>query len=124
MRKISIVVALSAAAVTACGTVKPDIAQVQSANFGPAPSNEAILAAVRAQEASRLKDPYSALYECRAPRRAWTNVFGKITYGWAVACTVNAKNSFGAYVGVQPRGYLFQGDVIVQDAWANIGFVD
>lgn len=72
----------------------------------------------------KLRDPTSAVYTCGSPRRAWTNVYGKITYGWAVNCTINAKNAYGGYVGAKPYGFLFQGQRVVQDAWANIGYVD
>ena len=119
-----VAVCVAAASLSACGTIKPDPVQISATSFAPAPTDDEVMAAVRTHERAKLKDPYSAIYECGRPRKAWTNVFGRIIYGWAVACTVNAKNSFGAYIGAQPRGYLFQGPAIVQDAWANIGYVE
>ena len=114
----------AATLLTGCGTITPKAVDLQTAYYGPAPSQAAILTNVKAWIEPKLKDPMSAVYDCGNPRRAWTNVFGKLTYGWAVNCTVNAKNSFGGYVGAKPYGFLFQGDRIVQDAWANIGYVE
>lgn len=114
----------AAMSLSGCGTITPKATDLQTADFGPAPNQAAILSGVQSWMEPKLRDPMSAIYNCGNPRRAWTNVFGRITYGWAVNCTVNAKNAYGGYVGAKPYGYLFRDNRVVQDAWATIGYVD
>jgi hypothetical protein len=38
----------------------------------------------------------------------------KVTYGWAVCGTVNAKNRYGGYVGAQPFFVLIRDNQVVR----------
>jgi len=65
---------------------------------------------------STLKDPYSAHIDIGNPKKAWYQtppLFGSRTYfGWLVKTKVNAKNSYGAYIGEQIYVFVFHGDKI------------
>jgi hypothetical protein len=89
-----------------CAGVQPPPPTVATADIGPAPTGYE--APVRAYFAPQLKDPYSAVYQFEAPVQA----FGQHAI-WAVCGTINAKNSFGEYVGAKPFIVLFfpNGDV-------------
>lgn len=65
-----------------------------------------------------LKDPASAQYQDVAPpERGYIKngllYGGGKTYGWLVNVTVNAKNSYGAYVGFRTYSFLFRGEQLV-----------
>ena len=36
----------------------------------------------------------------------------KIFYGWLVKATINAKNSYGGYIGFKTYTFLFRGEAI------------
>ena len=120
----SVCVVAAAISLSACGTITPAPADISQAYFGKKPSPTTTLNAFKARYSATLKDPASAIYECGDPRRGWTNRFGNIAYGWIVYCSVNAKNSYGAYVGARPYGLLFRDDQIVHVDWANAEYVD
>lgn len=66
-----------------------------------------------------LKDPESARYRFGQPIKAYANeglaYGGKVTWvGYLVDVQVNAKNSFGGYVGFKPYMVLFSGNRIVR----------
>lgn len=56
---------------------------------------------------STLKDPYSAMIDVGEPRDGFcaATPFTKF-WGWAVPVSVNAKNSYGGYTGVE-TGYVW-----------------
>jgi hypothetical protein len=58
-----------------------------------------------------LKDPYSAHWTCHEPKwgtlgsgKAWG---GQDLTGWILPCTINSKNSYGAYAGATLYAFLF-----------------
>jgi hypothetical protein len=66
--------------------------------------------------ASRLKDPYSAVYRFGTPHKGMVQdgwaVGGKKYFGWIVPTWINAKNGFGGYVGEEMHPmFLFDGKV-------------
>lgn len=68
-------------------------------------------AQIKQHFARTLKDPYSAVYEISPPRpgRVWAGLlFGGYREGYVVYMTLNAKNSYGGYVGVTPHWILFK----------------
>ncbi|UDM17928.1 hypothetical protein [Vogesella sp. XCS3] len=72
----------------------------QTASYGQSPSN--IEQQIKDRMQGFLKDPYSAQYRIlSAPKKAYYNAAdGGIQWtGYAVKFSVNAKNSYGAYVG-------------------------
>lgn len=96
------------AAVAACSTASSDsepvpttvaIAQLSPGTTPP----PAIVDAIKAAAAKALKDPHSAKWE-RMQRATRPNVRGEPT---DVVCGyVNAKNSFGGYIGSKPFLYF------------------
>src|SRR6266446_4212719 len=83
----------------------PNAQQNASADHGPYPANYEHI--VRDYIAKNFKDPYSVRdLEIKKPTKGWFTgapIFGEPSayYGWEVIFTVNAKNSFGAYIGRQ-----------------------
>ena len=71
-----------------------------------------------------LKDPDSAEYKFETPYRQAlpAGVFNmkKFWLGWEVDAQVNAKNSYGGYVGYTPYSFFFQGDEIRATAQADV----
>lgn len=55
-----------------------------------------------------LKDPFSAQYQFSEPTPGYAWWEGHFFVGWEVLVQVNAKNSFGAYIGFQPYLLLFR----------------
>ena len=66
-----------------------------------------------------LKDPASIQYkEVTEPRKDWVRdapIAGyQMHYGWIVKATINAKNSYGGYVGFKTYSFLFRGEQIIE----------
>lgn len=87
----------------------PSTTQLSNANYGQLPSNykENIQNAI----IGGLKDPDSAKFKFGEPRKAYLqgglpDDF-KMYYGWAVPVSVNAKNSYGGYVGYKTMYYMY-----------------
>lgn len=103
--------ALFALALAGCATTVQTPAETD--DFSPYPTKYE--AAIRAHFAGILKDPDSALYRFTPPARAyrWHPVSGEVAWrGYLVEVEVNAKNSFGGYVGYRPYTFLFNAERI------------
>lgn len=92
---------------------KPD----QNADYGITPTN--IREQVTTHFSQILKDPDSAKYNIGKPRKTYVNQ--GLIYGGTVAFTaymvpveVNAKNSFGGYVGFKPYMTFFKNGVLIK----------
>ena len=100
----------------ACASVQaPTDAQYAAADFGSFPSSYESI--VRGYYASTLKDPDSAIFKTFSqPKQYWlgnrANPVG--LYGYLVCATVNAKNSYGGYVGYKTDGFLIRNNLIVR----------
>jgi hypothetical protein len=87
-------------------------------------------AAIKEYFKRTLKDPYSAKYEEITPPilgfftestvtkpATLINTDVRVTvrkiYGWMVTADVNAKNSYGGYVGVKQYKFFFRGDTLI-----------
>lgn len=99
---------------SSCGMIQPTPQQL-SENVGPFPENYQEL--VSARIASHLLDPYSVHFDFVAPpERGWQNRYGKLYIGWRGQVGVNAKNAYGAYVGLRHYDYVIRnGRVIFSD---------
>lgn len=92
--------------------------QLAAADYGQYPSNYEEL--VKNYFSTRLKDPYSAVYEITAPIKGYTRkapiVGGGVeNFGYVVSLSVNAKGGFGGYVGAKRyRLFIRDGVVLVQ----------
>lgn len=100
---------------SACAT-PPTADAIRSADYGNRPHPELMPYAVKNYMSKFLFDPYSAVYNCSTPRKAWViagvsgdrqNVnTGETYYGYFSTCTINAKNRFGGYTGAQEYDFL------------------
>lgn len=109
---------------SACGLVEPKPTEIQTAYYGSRPSRDDAVALVKTHMSKRLFDPYSAVYECGDPRKAWANLLGKLYYGYAMTCNINAKNRFGAYVGSQPYNFMINSGAVILDGWARAEYLE
>lgn len=109
----SVLVCLCAAS---CATV---VSYGVPGDFGAEPADYA--SAVHTYFQQALKDPESAQFrQIGEPHQGdlehWMGLVNggmKTNYGWIVDVTVNAKNSYGAYVGYRTYSFLFRGESIV-----------
>lgn len=104
-------------ALTACQAVPPapTDAQMARANFGAPPTDH--VAIVKAYYGATLKDPGSAQYRTITdPVQFWLGVRGTQAgvYGYLVCATVNAKNSYGGYVGFKTDALLIRDGAVVR----------
>lgn len=102
---------------TACATA-PTPDQLRNADYGP--EIQDYKEVVKDRMKKFLKDPSSATYEFSpiGPRKGWAGggLSGPVQYGYIVCATINAKNSFGAYVGAKKYFILIRNyDLIVVD---------
>lgn len=74
--------------------------------------------AIKEYIGASLKDEESARYKFDAPLKTYCNNGilngGKVVWsGWSMPFSVNAKNSYGAYVGYKPYIARYQGDALL-----------
>jgi hypothetical protein len=109
---------------SACVSVEPTPSQIPDYYYGSKPSDNEAVETVKKYMSTRLFDPYSAVYECGSPRKARASRGGQTDYGYAISCTINAKNRFGGYVGVQPYNFLLRTGRVILDGWARVEYLD
>lgn len=91
---------LAMAAAVLIAACAPSARELRDAAYGPRPSDEEAQRIVRAYFDARLKDPYSARWAFTFPliRGGWYFLAGR-DFGWVQCGTINAKNSYGGYIG-------------------------
>ncbi|MGP9420775.1 hypothetical protein ACT3RT_17475 [Ewingella sp. AOP9-I1-14] len=100
MKKILLVIAVSFLA----GCVSnPNPVEVSNADYGVKPSKELYELKIKSYQEERLKDPDSAKYHFGEPHKGWCKFNGMVNYGWIIDYSLNAKNSYGGYVGAKPQ---------------------
>ena len=98
---IAVLTVLSGCAV---GT-PPAPEQMLSADYGPIPTDDQIKRGIKSYLETKLKDPDSALTKnISQPEKGFLTLSSiaegsRYTYGWLVYFDVNAKNSYGGFVG-------------------------
>lgn len=99
---------------------KPTDAEIASADYGARPTH--YREAIEGYFDHSLKDPSSVQYaELTEPTRGFYSIkaapiHGGATthyYGWIVRATINAKNSYGGYVGFRTYTFTFRADQII-----------
>jgi hypothetical protein len=94
----------------------PTQTEVASYDFGTRPNYDKAQSAIVQKMSLILKDPDSAKYQCDLPLKgsAWSCkhppsiVHGcGNTMGYFMTCYINAKNSFGGYVGAKEYNFMF-----------------
>jgi hypothetical protein len=106
-RKLNILVVILMLALSACASAPKNTyvhdmplapLNLKNANFGAYPSEVAYI--LKAWGEGLLKDPESARYSnISKPRKEYIYENRAPVYGYSVCATVNAKNSYGGYVG-------------------------
>ena len=107
-------VTLGLMAFTAGCATAPTQQQLSAADYGAYPTNYESI--VKNFYAGALKDPDSAQYRLiTPPQKYWVRapLGGAVRYGYLVCATVNAKNSFGGYIGFQTQGLLIRESAVV-----------
>ncbi len=116
MRSISLAALVATLVVSGCVTIQRP--QVNfNANYGEPILYADAMPKIERYLQSYLKDPMSAVYECGLPKKSWLSQIGArvpVKYGFGVMCTINAKNSFGGYVGNKEFEFLFQGQTLAR----------
>ena len=91
--------------IAGCAT-RPTEQELTNADYGSYPSDYEQL--IRRHMQSVLKDPDSARYDfLNSPKSGW-NVLGGKKFGYVVCANINAKNSFGGYVGTRMSYFMMR----------------
>lgn len=93
---------IAAFLLTACATPPPDPspAEIADGNYGPYPTN--VRAIIMEHLRDILLDPYSAVVTIeQGPAKKWSKTIDDIYYAYGVCASINAKNAYGAYIGVE-----------------------
>ena len=103
-------------ALLSSGCAAPSAAEIAKADYGAMPSDPE--GVIKGWFESRLKDPFTAVYEFGAVEKAWRKAWrwSAPTYGWRTMVRVNARNSFGGYTGFKTYLFMLRGD---QVAWVG-----
>lgn len=106
-RGIGILV-VCAALVGCAATRPPEFAVLSESDYGPEPVDARALVADHLK--TYLKDPYSAQIEVLATGKVMVggSLLTAANYGWGICATVNAKNSYGAYVGFRKHALIWR----------------
>jgi len=115
-------------ALAACSIspVDPTSAELKLADYGEKPTQNECQQYVVETLTPLLKDPVSALYEfTRCEKRGLSSIplYGiPQQYGYHIIAFVNAKNSFGGYVGREKYGFLFNNGVLLRKRRESGGY--
>jgi hypothetical protein len=92
----------------------PTPQETGSANYGPYPSGYQQI--VHQYFDATLKDPGSAQYAAMTkPKQYWVHRgLNTTVYGYLVCTAINAKNSFGGYVGFRNAGFLIRDGRVIE----------
>jgi hypothetical protein len=104
MKKILLLLVLVCAG---CASISTE--EISHANFAPLPPD--YQQQIQAFMSGRLKDPYSATYAFAPAKKAFVQegiaVGNRKLIGLVVPTNINAKNSFGGYVGAKLYYFMF-----------------
>lgn len=122
MRLPSTLIALIPVVLVGCASAPPTQQELASADYGRAISQQAAQDLAQTYLRGALKDPLSAQYEWGQVQRGWVKDSplqgGKATFGYTLNVKINARNSFGGYVGFKPYMFVFRNEMLVQ-VWAE-----
>jgi len=113
---------------TACSVTPPSKIEMDAADYGQLPND--YQQQIKDWWSNRLKDPYSSKFTFSTPEKAWfkdgilAESGGAIRYGWIIPITLNAKNSYGAYTGIESHTMFYShGKIDSADAQVNAGYI-
>ena len=92
----------------------PTPEEIAHADYGPFPDNYEQI--VKIYYSSVLKDPNSAIYKEITSPRTWAlgNRLEGAKFGYLVCVTLNAKNSYGGYVGYKTDALLIRNSAVIE----------
>jgi hypothetical protein len=99
----------------ACQTNTPAAKDLVAADVGSMPREDVARGTARLYLLRRLRDPDSAQFRFGAISKSWyrQSIFHPTKFAWELPMEVNAKNSFGGYVGFKPHAAYFIGETLV-----------
>lgn len=99
--------------------VPPAPEQILSADYGSIPTDDQIKRGITGYLETKLKDPDSVLTKnISPPEKGFLTLTSiaqgsRYTYGWIVYFEVNAKNSYGGYVGYKKYSVVFRDGKVI-----------
>lgn len=115
LTSLSEVAAIAAILAGCAGVSAPSEAELSKADYGPYPQNYETV--IKDHLRVTLRDPYSVMdLRVAPPTKCWfrRSQFELTHYGWCSVVSYNAKNAYGAYVGIRTTEYLiYQGEVML-----------
>lgn len=112
-----ILVTFIALILSACATGPPTQEEFSKADYGRVVTQGEAQPLAENYLSNRLKDPYSAQYEWGNVYKGWIRHApihgGGLVFGYILDVKVNARNSFGGYVGFKPYRFVYKNGNIV-----------
>lgn len=103
---------LAVLALCLAGCSTPTADELRNADYGSYPYDYESI--IRSHMRGVLKDPESARYEfLNSPKIGW-NGFGEKQFGHVVCVNINAKNSYGGYVGNRLSYFMIRNGRVVR----------
>lgn len=118
IRLLTLILAISGCATTIPAKPLPTKEELAKMDYGK-PLSIDYEKVIKDYFTTALKDPYTAQYQFAGqPQPFWYRdspmMGGKEYIGYAVVVLVNAKNSFGGYVGDKQYAFIFHDDSIIK----------
>lgn len=113
MKRSTIALFLSLFLTLSACAVAPSSEEIERADIGDPPASlEAWKPILEATIRQSLKDPDSGRFRWGTPVRSWycRSASSPVKFAWLVSLGVNARNSFGGYVGEQHYRVFFLND--------------
>jgi hypothetical protein len=113
VRSIFASVLLAALLLSGCALQPPSKEALANADYGKFPNDYEQI--VKSHYARRLKDPESVIYKgITYPSTFFLGSrFDGDTYGYLTCATLNAKNSYGGYIGYKTDALIIRNGVVV-----------
>ncbi|MCZ7625983.1 MAG: hypothetical protein C3F12_11435 [Candidatus Methylomirabilota bacterium] len=106
-----ILAALTLCALAAGCVTPPTWDQLAAADYGSYPSDYEQI--IKGYMQFVLKDPESARFQfLNTPKSGWRS-FGEIKFGYVVCAHINAKNSYGGYVGNRMSYFMLKNGRVI-----------
>jgi hypothetical protein len=116
VKQSHIVLFIISSFLSSCAMGPPSHAELISADYGSPITQEIAQRLAKNFLSARFKDPRSAQYEWGIVHKGWIReapLHGrKLVFGYKLDVRVNAKNSFGGYVGFKPYTFIFYNGLI------------
>lgn len=91
--------------------MRPTEKEIATADYGSYPNDYEQI--IRIHTENFLKDPESARYKfLNTPKPGWNSIGGK-RFGYVICANINAKNSFGGYVGNRMSYFMIRNGRII-----------